>query len=569
MRIPGPWSAGLAAALATAGCDAASGTSALPLLVAAVLIVWGLVLLRRGSPAPSIAAARPPGPGQPGAAQRATPGVTIALRLARAFEERGDFGRALSAYHDALRLQPDLAEAWAGLGALHDRLGLRDEAVADFREVVRIEPSLPVGWYNLGLLYRRQRHLEDAVDAYREALRLQPDLAEAWHGLGTVQTALGLGADATVAFRRVVALQPDHVKAWLALANLHDQHAEPAEAVAAYREAVRLKPDDGSAWYNLAVLLREQGQTPAAIPAFLEAVRLMPRDIDAWYGLGMTYSLAAQKEGLLEVYQQLAIVDAKAAEEFSARYVVTWEEDREAEFALGPPGAPADAEDHAKGRTPADAWYELALLYRKRGELAQARSAFREVVRFDPAHAKGWYHLAMLCRREDGRDEAIRAFREVVRLKPELAEVWYDLGVLHSEGGERESARDSFREAVRLKPDYLYAWCGLGMTCAALGDEAELAVVERQLNLLDARVAARFRESYAQAAEGSSASPGPGRPRRRRSRSRRITEAELAANFEAWLKSLPAPLPPTSARGGAPVAARTPSRGPAPGAGNP
>ncbi len=534
MRVPSAAAAGFWAALATTGCAEAAGAGTLPLFVSAALVVWGLLLLRRTRSAVPVAV-RVIGSGA-GAAHRAAPGVTTALRLARAFEESGDFGRALASYNEALRLDPDVAEAWGGLGALHDRLGLRDEAVADFREVVRIHPAQAVAWQNLGLLYRRQGRLEDAAAAYREALRHEPDMAEAWYGLGTVQTSLGLGSDATVAFRRAVALQPDHAKAWLALATLHDKHAEHAEAVAAYREAVRLKPEDGNTWYNLGVLLREQGQAQAAIPAFLEAVRLMPRDIDAWYGLGMTYSLAGQKEGLLEVYQQLAIVDPEAAEELSARYLNTWADEPDA-LPLGPPGSPADAEDHEKGRTPADAWYDIALEYRRKGEIAQAVSAFREVVRFDPAHAKGWYHLGLLCRKESGGEEAIRAFREVVRLKPDLAEVWYRLGLLLAESGEREQAREAFREAVRLKKDYVYAWCGLGMTCAALGDDAELAVVERELDLIDPRVAKHFRESYARITEpATAAAPG----KRRRARSRQHLERELVANFEKWLKSLPA-----------------------------
>ena len=162
------------------------------------------------------------------------------------------------------------------------------------------------------------------------------------------------------------------------------------------------------------------------------------------------------------------------------------------------------------------------------------------MVRFNPAHAKGWCHLGVLCRNEHGREEAIRAFREVARLKPELAEVWYRLGLLLSENGENEEARISFREAVRLKPDYLHAWCGLGMTCAALGDEAELAHVEQQLSLFDPRVAAHFREGCVQAAVSALPASSPG-ARRQRARSRRLRERELIANFEAWLKSLPAP----------------------------
>jgi hypothetical protein len=61
--------------------------------------------------------------------------------------------------------------------------------------------------------------------------------------------------------------------------------------------------------------------------------------------------------------------------------------------------------------------------------------------------------------------------------------------------------------------------------------------VERELDLIDPRVAKHFRESYARIAEpAAAAAPG----KRRRVRSRQHLERELVANFEKWLKSLPA-----------------------------
>ena len=75
-------------------------------------------------------------------------------------------------YDEALRLKPDLAEAYNNRGAVKDELGRHDDALAD----------------------------------YDEAIRLKPDLAEAYGNRGNAKNALGLKDEARKDFETVLEL---------------------------------------------------------------------------------------------------------------------------------------------------------------------------------------------------------------------------------------------------------------------------------------------------------------------------------------------------------------------------
>jgi Tfp pilus assembly protein PilF len=92
--------------------------------------------------------------------------------------------RALNAFQQAVRIQPDFPGAWAGLGLAYEELGRDAEEAKAFEEAVRLQPDVAVYWYSLGLTYGRLRLLEQAFHAYKQAVALKPDYCEARFRLG-------------------------------------------------------------------------------------------------------------------------------------------------------------------------------------------------------------------------------------------------------------------------------------------------------------------------------------------------------------------------------------------------
>jgi len=52
------------------------------------------------------------------------------------------FGPAIRAYREAVRLDPDRSGSWLNLGVALTETGVLDEAVEAFGEVIRIKPDM-------------------------------------------------------------------------------------------------------------------------------------------------------------------------------------------------------------------------------------------------------------------------------------------------------------------------------------------------------------------------------------------------------------------------------------------
>jgi len=64
--------------------------------------------------------------------------------------------------------------------------GKLDEGIRHFREALRINPDFAEAHYNIGAALAWQGKLDEGIRHFREALRINPALTEARTGLETV-----------------------------------------------------------------------------------------------------------------------------------------------------------------------------------------------------------------------------------------------------------------------------------------------------------------------------------------------------------------------------------------------
>ena len=131
-------------------------------------------------------------------------------------------------------------------------------------------------------------------------------------------------------------------------------------------------------------------------------------------------------------------------------------------------------------------WYNLGVLQRERGELAEAERSLREAVRLRPGYVEAWSNLGAVYLQANRRAEAIDALLEAVRIAPDDASVRFTLGALYENMGRSAEAIEAYREAVRLKPDFAAAWNNLGIAYKNAGRIPEATAALRQAALLRA-----------------------------------------------------------------------------------
>ncbi len=153
------------------------------------------------------------------------------------------------------------------------------EAEASFRQALRAEPDHAQAHGNLGNALRARGDLEGAVACFREAIRLRPNLAEAFNNIGNILHQQGRLQEAELHLRRALRLKPDSAEIAFNLGMLLAKLERTEESIDCHQKAVRLKPDYAEAHANLGDGLMGRGQIDEAVAAYRMALRLKPDSV--------------------------------------------------------------------------------------------------------------------------------------------------------------------------------------------------------------------------------------------------------------------------------------------------
>jgi predicted O-linked N-acetylglucosamine transferase (SPINDLY family) len=95
----------------------------------------------------------------------------------------GRWNEAITAYQQAIALNPSFADARVNLGSCYQHQGRYEDAEREFRAGVGINPALAPAQFNLGLVLKRLGRWSDSVEPLKQALDLSPQNARVWDHL--------------------------------------------------------------------------------------------------------------------------------------------------------------------------------------------------------------------------------------------------------------------------------------------------------------------------------------------------------------------------------------------------
>ena len=233
------------------------------------------------------------------------PNAVYLANLGLACRRAGDVEAAITAYHEALRLNPRHAPTLGKLGRalieagrpaeaertleqallvngfdpeLHNVLGHAHAATEDyanarirFSRALTLDPAFAEARDNLASALLRLGHIEacngqwDSAGAlYSEARQLAPGLANAWYHSGLAAMALNRPAEAAAHYRQAITLEPAYAEAHNNLGHVQQAAGDTAAALQSYERALLIRPGYLDARYNLALTLQNSGRISQA-----------------------------------------------------------------------------------------------------------------------------------------------------------------------------------------------------------------------------------------------------------------------------------------------------------------
>ena len=211
----------------------------------------------------------------------------------------GDKYGAIADYNEAIRLNPDYALAYNNRGNAKYGLGDKYGAIADYNEVIRLDPTNDAAYYNRGYAKNELGDKYGAINDYNEAIRINPTNDAAYYNRGNAKNELGDKQGAIDDYNEAIRLNLNNDQAYIDRGNVKDKLGDNYGAIADYNEAIRINPTNDTAYCGLGNVKSGLGDKQGANAYYTEAIRLNPNNVNAYNNRGIAKADLGDKQGAI------------------------------------------------------------------------------------------------------------------------------------------------------------------------------------------------------------------------------------------------------------------------------
>ncbi len=205
------------------------------------------------------------------------------FNMGNAFQSLGRIDEAIAAFYKAIKIEPDLADAWINLGRLLDDRGQHSEAIRCYDSALKSNSDDPVAWSNKGNSLRGLFKFNEALDCYKKSLQLDVRNLAATVGIASCYGQLGDPLTALTILNDVMGREiPPFVL--LERAVLYGLSGRHEEAVLDLDSAIQQGLDSAEVWNNRGECLAKLQRLDESIASFDRALAIAPNFVPAWFG---------------------------------------------------------------------------------------------------------------------------------------------------------------------------------------------------------------------------------------------------------------------------------------------
>ena len=249
------------------------------------------------------------------AAESAGDPLEIHLILGNLYREKGQVGRAIQE-HQALLQRPNLrklehANVLLCLGLDYKRGGFVDRALEAFTEVIRLDPDNQYALSNLEKLYEEQHQWQDAYATRLKLARRDGEAGEPRHNqiLAFLENELGLQAlkrmdyvEAGRRFQAAIELDSHNTPAYLNLGDVRFLQGDAAGATATWERLVETSPERAYlAFPRLESIYQKSGDARRFADLCRQLIAASPQDWRARLALARHLSARSDARGALDL----------------------------------------------------------------------------------------------------------------------------------------------------------------------------------------------------------------------------------------------------------------------------
>lgn len=340
---------------------------------------------------------------------------------------------------------PPLAQAYADMGALYLRAGLKDVAAVAFYDASQTDPRDGRWLYLRGVIARDLKQNAEARENFEAALKIDRIYLPIQYRLSDTLVDLGDLDGARKVLETTVREHPDQAVPFAMIGQIYLKQRRYTQAIESLQAAIKLEPEANQLYKTLAEAYNGVGNAQAAKDAEAKAGDVPPRLGDPLV-LGLYGGGGPQVSGTpLQQAQQLAAAGRmQMARERLA----------------------AVLKDHPDD---IDALALQARIEAATGNLLIANAAADQALKVAPDNATALLARGIVHEYAGADDQAYAFYQRAVRADPKLAMARLRLGNAEMRRGRYGPAGEQYRQLVVLQPNDVEAQAHLAAADVAAG----------------------------------------------------------------------------------------------------
>ena len=346
------------------------------------------------------------------------------------------YSQAILAYDEAIRLDPEYADAFTGRGYAYWNRDEHDRAIEDYDVAIRLDPGNSDAFEGRGKCYISKRDYDRAIQELDEAVRLKPSFGPLyWRARAYHQKA-------------------DEVtrRNWNPESDRHKglDREDYDRAIRDYDEILRKDPEvlfvlrDRMRAYSSR---RREGDRERAIQDADSLIRIDPKKGETYFERSQLYHIDDHDRALRDIDEAIRLDPKNAAQYYDERArICSRKQDYDGaihSYSESYRLAPSPWTLIMRGHT-----------YREYGDVDSAIADYGEAIRLEPKQMRFYLERADARLAKHDYDGAIDDFCEVIRLNPDKVDCYRGRGDAYFANGDYGKAILDYDELFKRIPAY-------------------------------------------------------------------------------------------------------------------
>jgi len=392
---------------------------------------------------------------------------------------KGEYALALADFNQTIKLQPNLAEAYANRVLLHIVKNDYIHALADANQAIKLKPDLALAFNNRGIIYAAMGNYDGAISDFSQTLKLIPkdEKAATDRSKGSQLNPFD-SKDRAISMATFLVIELNDYVVYVNRGFAYLSKGDYSRALADFNQAIQLQPNFTDAYFNRSVVYLLQQDYDLALTDLNRVIQFRPDFALAYAKRGSVYFFKDDYDHALKDINRAIQLQADSELFYSMRGEV-YAKQNDFDHAI------ADFNQVIKLQPKlADGYRSRGRSYEEKKDYDHAIADYTQAIKLEPNNADPYNSRGWTYAQKGDCDRAIVDLNQAIKLQPDEASYYDSRGFAYAGKREYSLALSDYNQALKLKPDADYAYYHRGLVYRALSDlEKAIADFKKTLEL--------------------------------------------------------------------------------------